>query len=54
MASPEPQPSIRAVFSNFRSYDAPFITKVRMAVANNLTKARTRSNCCGNHGQPGC
>jgi hypothetical protein len=39
---------------NFRDYDAPFATKVRMAIANNLKKARTHSSCCGNHGQPGC
>jgi hypothetical protein len=39
---------------NFRDYDAPFAIKVRMAIANNLKKARTRSGCCGNHGQPGC
>ena len=25
-----------------------------MAIANNLKKARTRQDCCGNHGQPGC
>ena len=41
-------------FHNFREYDAPFATKVRMAVANNLKKARTRKDCCGNLGQPGC
>ena len=39
---------------NFREYDAPFATKMRMVIANNLKKARTRSSCCGNHGQPGC
>jgi hypothetical protein len=41
-------------FANFRDYDAPFLVKVRMAVANNLKKARTRKDCCGNLGQPGC
>lgn len=45
---------IRTFFRNFRTYDAPFTTKVRMAVANNLTKVRTRKDCCGNLGQPGC
>jgi hypothetical protein len=39
---------------NFRTYDAPFTTKVRMAISNNLKKARTRKDCCGNLGQPGC
>jgi hypothetical protein len=46
--------SMRQSWENFRTYDAPFGTKVRMVLANNLKKARTRSSCCGNHGQPGC
>ena len=45
---------IKASWQNFREYDAPFATKVRMTIANNLTKARTGQGCCGNHGQPGC
>ena len=48
------EPSARTSWQNFRDYDAPFATKVRMAIANNLKKVRTRSSCCGNHGQPGC
>ena len=45
---------LKASLANFRDYDAPFATKVRMVIANNLKKARTRQDCCGNHGQPGC
>ena len=45
---------MKASWENFRNYDAPFATKVRMAILNNLKKARTRQNCCGNPGQPGC
>ena len=48
------EPSMSQSWKNFRDYDAPCATKVRMAIANNLKKARTRSSCCGNHGQPGC
>jgi hypothetical protein len=48
------KPSLGAVFANFREYDAPFATKVRMALRNNLKKARTRQDCCGNLGEPGC
>lgn len=48
------RPSMRAFFTNFSTYDAPFAEKVRLAVRNNFTKMRTGSNCCGNHGQPGC
>jgi hypothetical protein len=43
-----------AFFANFSSYDAPFPTKVRLALANSWRKVRTRSDCCGNYGQPGC
>jgi len=49
-----PRPSAKALFSNWTTYDAPFLTKLRLAVSNNLTKIRTRQGCCGNHGQPGC
>ena len=48
------KPSFRVTLANFKDYDAPFATKVKMAAANNLKKLRTKSNCCGNHGQPGC
>jgi hypothetical protein len=41
-------------FANFSTYDAPFPTKARLALANNWRKVRTRSDCCGNYGQPGC
>jgi hypothetical protein len=47
-------PSLRAFFQNFGSYDAPLPEKLRLAVANNLTKLRNRSDCCGHPGQPGC
>jgi hypothetical protein len=48
------QSSGNAFFRNFSTYDAPFPTKVRMALANSLRKVHTRSGCCGNYGQPGC
>jgi hypothetical protein len=43
-----------AFLTNFSTYDAPFPSKVRLALANTWKKARTRSDCCGNHGEPGC
>jgi hypothetical protein len=43
-----------AFFTNFATYDASFPTKVRLALANNWRKVRTRSDCCGNYGEPGC
>jgi hypothetical protein len=49
-----PGPSLRAAFNNWSTYDAPFATKLRLAMSNTLTKLRTRQSCCGHHGQPGC
>ena len=46
-------PSLRAVFTNWRG-PLPLRTKLRMTLANNWTKIRTRRNCCGHPGQPGC
>ena len=51
---PTDKPSFRVSLNNFRTYDAPLATKLRMVVANNLIKLRTRSSCCGHHGEPGC
>jgi len=50
----EEKPSISQSLKNFRTYDAPLATKMRMAFSNNLKKLRTRKDCCGNPGQPGC
>jgi len=41
-------------FQNWRESEAGFFTKLRMVGSNNLKKMRTRSDCCGNHGDPGC
>lgn len=51
---PRQRPSFGAVFTNWREYDATFVTKLRMAAANSCRKLRTRRDCCGNDGQPGC
>ena len=40
--------------SNWREYDAPFATKLRLVLRNYWIRARTLSNCCGNDGEPGC
>ena len=48
------RPSIKAVFSNWRSSDASTGEKIKMAVKNNMIKIKTRRNCCGNHGEVGC
>jgi hypothetical protein len=48
------RPSLRAFTANFRTYDAPLATKLRLSLANTWTKVKTQSGCCGNYGQPGC
>ena len=49
-----PEPDIGDALRNWREYDASLLTKARLAIRNNAIKARTRQNCCGNHGEPGC
>ncbi len=51
---PQVRPSLRASFGNWRESDLPFFSKLGVAFRNNWTKMRTRKNCCGNLGQPGC
>jgi hypothetical protein len=50
--SSRPNPS--DFLNNWRDWDGPFSEKVRLSIKNNLIKARRRSDCCGNHGEPGC
>jgi hypothetical protein len=47
-------PSFRTSLKNFWRSDMPFAQRCRVAIRNNLIKARTRQDCCGNHGEPGC
>lgn len=43
-----------AFAANWRAYDAPLGTKLRLVLRNNWRKLRTASTCCGNDGEPGC
>lgn len=45
--------SLRSAFSNMRA-PMPLSRKLKRVVANNWTKLRTRSSCCGHPGEPGC
>ena len=47
-------PNIGEALRNWRESDASFTDKLRMSVRNNFIKLRTRKNCCGNYGEPGC
>ncbi len=51
---PRARPSLGAFFSNWRQSDLPFFSRLGALLRNNWTKVRTRQNCCGNPGQPGC
>lgn len=48
------QDPLRHGIANWTSYDAGAATKARLAARNTWRKLRTRSRCCGNHGEPGC
>ena len=45
---------VAAFFTNWREYDAPLPTKLRLALRNRLTATFSRSQCCGHLGEPGC
>ncbi|HSG79670.1 MAG TPA: hypothetical protein VLD62_08825 [Acidimicrobiia bacterium] len=47
-------PSVGDYFSNWRRKDLRLDEKVSLTIRNNWKKLRTRSSCCGNHGEPGC
>ncbi|MGZ5383990.1 MAG: hypothetical protein ACXW15_03530 [Acidimicrobiia bacterium] len=47
-------PHPRHVINNWRTSDLPFLEKLALAVKNNAIKMKNRSDCCGNHGEPGC
>jgi hypothetical protein len=44
----------RQFFTNWREYDAPLPTKLRLTLRNRLRATFSRAQCCGNPGQPGC
>ena len=48
------RPSFRAFSANWRESDLPLFEKLAKTVKNNAKKAVTLSQCCGNHGEPGC
>lgn len=47
-------PNPQDAFRNFRDSDLPLLEKVRLTIKNTSIKVKNRSNCCGNHGEPGC
>ncbi len=47
-------PNPYGFFNNFAASDLPLHEKLRVAAKNAAIKAKNRSSCCGNHGEPGC
>lgn len=54
MSGGAPRPSLAAARANWRRSPLPFGPRLRLALRNTWRKARTRSDCCGDYGQPGC
>jgi hypothetical protein len=44
----------RNFFTNWRVYEAPFLTKLGLTFRNRLKATFSVHQCCGHHGQPGC
>ncbi len=53
MCSEQRRGTPREALENLRR-PGPLGRKLRLLLRNNWTKIRTRSDCCGNHGEPGC
>jgi hypothetical protein len=47
------RPSLKAIWTNLVTYDAPLPVKVKMLVSNVSARFHGQS-CCGHPGQPGC
>ena len=45
---------IRNFFTNWKEYDAPVLTKMRLAVRNRFHATFSRAQWCGHTGEPGC
>lgn len=45
---------VRNFFTNWREYDAPIGTKLRLTLRNRVKATFSRAQCCGHAGEPGC
>ena len=52
-ASARRRPSMKAVFTNMK-VKMPLRRKLYLVFRNNWIKIRTRQDCCGHLGEPGC
>ena len=51
--APKKRPSIRVAFTNMK-VKMPLHRKLYLLFRNNWIKIRTRQDCCGHLGEPGC
>ena len=49
-----PRWSTSAFFTNWREYDGPFGTKLRLTLRNRTRAVLLLKGCCGHPGEPGC
>jgi hypothetical protein len=52
-AHDQPHGTPRETWANLRQ-PMPLGRKLRLIARNTWIKIRTRSDCCGNYGEPGC
>ncbi|MGI9667432.1 MAG: hypothetical protein ACR2N2_10055 [Acidimicrobiia bacterium] len=50
MARPNPM----SFFNNLASSDLPIRERLSLAAKNTAYKMKNGTDCCGNHGEPGC
>lgn len=48
------RPNPMSFFNNFNDSDLPLHEKLALAAKNMAYKVRNGTDCCGNHGEPGC
>jgi len=48
------RPSLHDSLMNWRHYDGPFLTKLRLTAKNEWRKARRFKDCCDHIDEPGC
>ena len=53
MCAQDRRGTARETLENLRQ-PMPLRRKLRLFLRNNWTKLWTRSDCCGNYGEPGC
>jgi hypothetical protein len=53
MCAEQQRGSFQETLENLRQ-PMPIGRKLYLFLRNNWIKVRTRSTCCGNHGEPGC